>query len=84
MFSLEKLKVYDRALVCVASLNQLSLRWDKRHAVVDHLVRAGESVLLNIVEAVHPRGSRQRQHVLDYAIGSALERAACLDISQLK
>ena len=38
MFSLEKLKVYERALGSVASLTQLAGRWDKRHAVVDQLL----------------------------------------------
>ena len=50
MFSLEKLKVYDRALASVASLAQLSTPWDKRHAVVDQLLRASESGVLNIAE----------------------------------
>lgn len=84
MFSLEKLKVYDRALGCVASLTQLSAPWNKRHAVADQLLRASESVILNIVEAARLRGSGKRQHVLDYALGSALECAACLDIAQIK
>lgn len=84
MFSLEKLKVYDRALASVASLAQLSARWDKRHAVVDQLLRASESVVLNIAEGARLRGSAQRQHILDYAIGSAMECAACLDIAQCK
>ena len=79
MFSLEKLKVYDRALASVANLAQLSANWDKRHAVVDQLLRASKSVLLNLGEGAGLRGSPQRQHLLDYAIGSALECAACLD-----
>jgi four helix bundle protein len=84
MFSIEKLKVYDRAMTSVARLSQLSVCWDKRHAVVDQLVRASESVVLNIAEGVRLRGIANRQHVLDYAIGSALECAACLDIAVLK
>ena len=84
MFSLDKLKVYDRALASVASLARLSAAWDKRHAVVDQLVRASESVVLNIGEAARLRGTAKRQHVVDYAIGSALECAACLDIALRK
>jgi four helix bundle protein len=84
MFSLEKLKVYDRALASVASLARLSAPWDKRHAVADQLLRASESVVLNIAEGARLRSSPQRQHILDYAIGSALECAACLDIAQCK
>jgi hypothetical protein len=55
MFSLEKLKVYDRALASLASLSQHSARWERRQAVVDQLLRASESVVLNI--AHHPRKS---------------------------
>lgn len=84
MFSLEKLKVYDRALAAVATLAQLSANWNRRHAVVDQLLRASESVVLNIAEGARLRSSPQRQHILDYAIGSALECAACLDIAHCK
>jgi four helix bundle protein len=84
MFSLEKLKVYDRALAGVAHLAQLSAHWDKRHAVVEQLLRASESMVLNIAEGARLRNSPQRQHILDYAIGSALECAACLDIAHCK
>jgi four helix bundle protein len=84
MFSLEKLKVYDRALACVANLARISAHWDKRHAVLDQLLRASESVVLNIAEGARLRSSPQRQHTLDYAIGSALECAACLDIAYCK
>jgi len=84
MFSLEKLKVYDRALGCVAHLVQFSASWDKRHAVVDQLLRASESVVLNIAEGARMRSSPQRQRTLDYAMGSALECAACLDIAYCK
>lgn len=84
VFSIEKLKVYDKALASVAGLTQLSAQWNRRHAVVDQLVRASESVVLNIAEGVRLRGTANRQHLLDYAIGSALECAGCLDIARLK
>lgn len=64
MFSLEKLKVYERALASVAGLAQLSANWDKRHAVVDQLLRASESVVLNLAEGARLRGGPQRQHML--------------------
>lgn len=84
MFSLEKLKVYERALASVAGLAQLSANWDKRHAVVDQLLRASESVVLNLAEGARLRGGPQRQHMLDSSIGSALECAGCLDVAQRK
>ncbi len=84
MFSLDKLKVYDKALASAASLAQHSQSWDKRHAVTDPLLRASESVVLNLAEGARLRSVAKRQHLLDYAIGSALECAACLDIAHIK
>src|ERR1044071_7271849 len=80
VFSHEKLTVYQKALTCVATLNKHARSWDKRHVVVDHLLRASESILLNLVEGVRLRRTAHRQHYAQYAIGSALECAACLDI----
>ena len=84
MFSHEKLSVYQKALICVSSLIGLSRSWDKRHALVDHLVRASERILMNLVEGTRMRGAPNRQHFAEYAMGSALECAACLDIAALK
>ncbi len=84
MFSLDKLMVYDKALASAASLARHSRSWDKRHAVTDQLLRASESVVLNLAEGARLRSAAKRQHALDYAIGSALECAACLDIAQIK
>jgi four helix bundle protein len=80
----EKLRVYETALTCVAGLVEQSRSWDKRHAIVDQLLRASESILLNIVEGARLRGAANRQHITEYAMGSALECAACLDIAVLK
>jgi four helix bundle protein len=66
----------------VANLALLSAHWDRRHAVADQLLRASESVVMNIGEGARLRNGPQRQHILDYAIGSASECAACLDIAQ--
>ena len=84
MFSHEKLKVYEKALLSVAHLARHAASWDKRHSVVDHLLRASESVVLNIAEAARLRSVAQKQHQMDYAIGSALESAACMDIAVVK
>jgi four helix bundle protein len=84
VFSHEKLNVYQKALTCVAGLARHTHSWDKRHAVVDHLLRASESIVLNLVEGARLRGAANRQHFTEYAMGSALECAACLDIAVLK
>jgi four helix bundle protein len=68
----------------VASLAKHSAAWDKRHAVVDQLCRASESIVLNLAEGARLRSPQQKQQLLDYAVGSALECAACLDIAVIK
>jgi hypothetical protein len=50
MFSLDKLKVYDKALASAASLAQHSRSWNQRHAVTDQLLRASESFVLNLAD----------------------------------
>jgi four helix bundle protein len=65
MFSLDKLKVYDKALTKAASLAQHSRSWDKRHAVTDQLLRASESFVLNLAEGARLRSAGKRQHLLD-------------------
>ena len=84
MLSHHKLKVYGKGVAVVASLGQHLVQWDKRHAVVDQLGRASESIVLNLVEGVRLRRSAQKQQLLDYAVGSALECAACVDIAVIK
>src|SRR5262249_45272231 len=84
MFSHQKLSVYQKALHCVAALARDSRAWEKRHAFVDHLLRASESILMNLVEGTRICRGAQRTHFVDYAMGSALECAACLDIAVTK
>jgi four helix bundle protein len=79
-----KLKVYGKALAVVASLTKHSGQWNKRHSVVDQLCRASESIVLNLAEAVRVRQCAHKQQLLDYAVGSSLECAACVDIAVIK
>ena len=50
-FAHEKLKVYRKSLDSFAAVQPLLSSWSKQHALVDHLSRAMESVLFNLVEA---------------------------------
>jgi four helix bundle protein len=84
MLTHQKPKVYGKALAVVASLTNQSGQWDKRHAVVDQLCRASESVVLNLAEGVRVGTLARKQQLLDYAVGSALECAACVDIAVTK
>ena len=83
-FAHEKLVVYQKGLDCFASIRGLLTSWSRRHAFVDHLSRATESILFNLVEAVRLPETAKKQLTLDYAVGSTCECAACLDIAMLK
>jgi hypothetical protein len=89
VFSHEKLNVYQKTLTCVAGLARHSRSWDKRHAVVDHLLGDSESIVLNLAEGARLRGAANRQHFtkdgdqrtfLDIAGASAAKAAAYLDL----
>lgn len=84
MFAHEKLQVYGKALNFVAKAATWTSTWDKRHALVDQLSRATESIVLNLAEAVRQRGTPARLRIADYAIGSSLECAGCLDVARIK
>jgi four helix bundle protein len=84
MFTHHNLKVYQKALWFVASVESLSIHWKKSHSFVDHLTRASESIVLNIAEGARPLSASGKVVRLDYAIGSALECAACFDVAKIK
>ncbi len=84
MFSHEKLQVYSKALDFVSAAVAWSNTWDKKHALVDQLDRAANSILVNLAEAARRRRAPGRLQILDYATGSTLECAACLDIARIK
>jgi hypothetical protein len=52
MLSHQKLKVYGKGLAVVASLAKHTAAWDKRHAVVDQLCRASESIVVLMLRAL--------------------------------
>ena len=83
-FPHEELSVYQKALDFFGDIQRYISSWSKQHAFVDHLIRAAESILFNLVEGVRLRPVEKKALTLDYAIGSVLECAACLDIAVLK
>lgn len=83
-FSHEKLIVYQKSLEFVAFNERLLQDWDSRYAVTDHLARASESIVLNLVEGNARWSSEERGKYFDYAFGSSLECAACLDIGRVR
>src|SRR5258708_3291225 len=84
MFPHEQLQVYNKALAFVTKAIAWSGSWDKKHALVDQMSRASESIVLNLAEAARLRGQPGRLRITDYAIGSSLECAGCLDIARIK
>ena len=84
MLTHHKLKVYQQALAQAASADALSALWGRRHAIVEHYRRAAESIVLNIAEGARLLSGADKARTLDYAIGSALECAGCLDIASIK
>jgi four helix bundle protein len=84
MLTHHRLKVYEKALALGAGAEELSASWGRRHAIVEHFRRASESLVLNIAEGARLMSGPDKARTLDYALGSTLECAACLDIASIK
>lgn len=82
-FNHENLSVYQRTLPFNARVGDWTDAWDGRHAVCDQLSRASGSVLENIATASAADTGMKRRG-MDYAIGSTLECAACMDLVGIK
>jgi len=83
-FAHEKLKVYHKTLAFIGSVEDWLREWERKHVFVDHLSRASESILSNLVQAVRLRKGRGKQRSMDYSVGSTMECGACMDIAWLK
>ncbi len=83
-FGHEKLDVYRAALAYVNFVYQIadSLQGHNRHAR-DQLLRASQSIPLNIAEGNGRRSPADRRRFFDIARGSALECAATQDVLQI-
>lgn len=79
-FDHEKLKVYQSAITFITWSTDLLFQVEGKAAVKDQLDRASTSVALNIAEGNGKFAIRDRCRFLDFARGSALECAACLDV----
>jgi four helix bundle protein len=82
-FNHENLKVYQRTLSFNVKVEAWTGQWDSKHAICDQLPRAAGSMLENIAMA-SAAYSMMKLRGLDYAIGSSLECAACLDLALVK
>lgn len=84
MFSHEKLRVYQAAKQFLGWRVELLKSVKRKVAAVDHLVRASESIGLNIAHASGAWGPKERMKYIGCANGSALECAAAVDILVVK
>lgn len=83
-FDHEKLKVYQSAIKFITWSTDLLTQVKAKAAAKDQLDRASTSVALNIAEGNGKFAIRDRCRFLDFARGSALECAACLDVLAAK
>ena len=82
-FNHENLHVYQRMLPFNVKAFAWTNEWDSKHAICDQLSRAAESMLENVAMASAAYSS-MKQRSMDYAIGSSLECAGCLDLARVK
>jgi four helix bundle protein len=80
MFSHEKLIVYRRSIEFVAWTQPLLESLPVKIAARDQLDRASTSIALNVAEGNVKFSSPDRARFLQFAQGSAVECAACLDV----
>jgi four helix bundle protein len=79
-FDHEKLNVYQASIKFITWATDLIAKVESKAAVKDQLDRASTSVPLNIAEGNGKFAIRDRCRFLDFARGSTLECAACLDV----
>src|SRR5436190_20021191 len=76
MLAHEKLHVYGKALAFVTAVSAFSAVWSKKHAVVDQLDRASDSLINGCYAGLDHR------RFLDIAEGSAVKVAAYLGLAE--
>ena len=80
-FDYEKLHVYQVGLEFVGTIFEKFNALKGIHASPrDHLIRASQSIILNIAEGNAKRSERARIRFFEIARGSAMECAAVLDV----
>ena len=80
LFDHEKPTVYQSSITLTTWSTALLSQVKTKAAVKDQLDRASTSIPLNITEGNGKFAIRDRCRYLDFARGSALECAACLDV----
>ena len=81
MFTHHNLKVYRKALWFVASVESISIHWERAYR---QLEKAATSLVLNIAEGNGRYSELDHRRFLDMAASSAVKAAAYLDICEQK
>lgn len=80
----ERLDVYKHSLQFVNWASEFLRKHNGSICAVDHLRRAATGIPPNIASANSQHSMKERCRIIDFARGSALECAACLDIFHVK
>lgn len=80
----ENLQVYQKAVAFVARVSDILEPISAKHAVKDQLLRASESVPLNIAVSNASQSQASQKQALEIAFSSAAECAACMDVLERK
>lgn len=84
LFGHEKLDVYKLSLQYVAYAYQLSAHLHGKHRFAkEQLLRASQSIVLNIAEGNGKSGAADRRRFFEIARGSALECAVIQDVLEI-
>ncbi|MBA4406307.1 four helix bundle protein [bacterium] len=79
-FDHEKLRVYHKSIEFVGWLDNILSKNGIKSSIADQIVRASESIVLNIAEGNGKFTPKDRCKYFDISRGSAMECAGCLDV----
>jgi four helix bundle protein len=83
MHNFRKLQVYQKGLLLSKEIRKVTNDFPKRElfSLTSQFQRASDSIVLNIAEGAGNRSNKEFAKFLDYAIHSAHECIACIDIA---
>lgn len=79
-FDHEKLRVYQKSIEFIGWIDSLLSKNIVKSSTADQILRASESIVLNIAEGNGKFTSKDRCRYFDISRGSAMECAGCLDV----
>ena len=79
-FDHEKLRVYQKSVEFISWVDNILCKNGIKSSIADQIVRASESIVLNIAEGNGKFTPKDRCRYFDISRGSAMECAGCLDV----